>query len=207
MSLNKILASLALILALIAALIGTPTHVEINAGEIAALVDNEKDHITPIKLAEQIMEGKKIILIDLRDSSSYAQEHIANAALMSMQTLVNGGIKRNETVVLYSEGGIHASQAWILLKMKRYDSVYTLLGGYNGWKEEIVFPALKPGTSVEEIKSFERRKTLSQFFGGEPTIISQEPSKIKSDQGKRSTKKQNSPVKFQKEEEKLRDQC
>ena len=207
MSLNKILASIALILALLAAFIGTPKRGDRNLDEIASLIETEKDHITPLELAEQIHSGKKIRLIDLRDSVSCIQQHILNSERMSIQQLLNDGIKRNEIVELYSEGGIHASQAWMLLKMTRYDSVYTLLGGFSGWKEEILYPELKAGVTEVEKKNFERRKTLSLFFGGEPMVISQETSKKKSVRQNQSPQKHKPPVKVKKEEEKLRSQC
>lgn len=206
MSLNKILASIALILALLAAFIGTPLQDAANVDDIATLIETEKDHITPLELAEQLHAGKKIRLIDLRDSVSYIQQHIFNSEKMSVQQLLNGGIKRNEIVVLYSEGGIHASQAWILLKMKRFDSVSTLLGGFSGWKKEILHPELKAGETEEDMKIIEQRQILSLFFGGEPKIISGKPVKKKSDPQK-IVPQQIQPPKFQKEEEKLRDQC
>lgn len=206
MSLNKILASIALILALLAAYIGTPLQDTVNIDEIATLIETEKDHIAPLELAEQIHAGKKIRLIDLRDSALYNQQHIFNSEKMSVQQLLNGGIKRNENVVLYSEGGIHASQAWILLKMKRFDSVFTLHGGYSGWKKEILYPELRAGVTEEDMKIFEQRKKLSLFFGGEPKIILGKSLKKKSGPQK-IIPQQIQPPKFQKEEEKLRDQC
>jgi 3-mercaptopyruvate sulfurtransferase SseA len=207
MSFNKILASIALILALLAAFIGIPRRDVRNLDEIAILIEAEKDHITPLELAEQIHTGKKIRLIDLRDSVSHFHQHIFQSEIMSVQQLLNNGIKRNEFVVLFSEGGIHASQAWILLKMKHYDSVYTLLGGFNGWKEEILYPALDAGATEVEKQDVKRRKMLSLFFGGEPMVNSQETSKKKSVRQHQSPQKQNPPVKVKKEEEKLRYQC
>ena len=138
MSLNKVLASIGLILALLAAFVGTAKRGDRYLDEIASMIESEKDHITPLELAEQIHSGKNLRLIDLRDSVSHYHQHIFNSERMSVQQLLDDGIKRNEVVVLYSEGGVHASQAWILLKMKRYDSVYTLLGGFGGWMEEIL---------------------------------------------------------------------
>jgi rhodanese-related sulfurtransferase len=207
MSFNKILASMALILAILAAFIGTPYRNEININEIASLIENEKDHITPVELAEQIFAGKKIRLIDLRDSNLFIQQHISHSENMSLQQLLNGEIKRNENVVLYSEGGIHASQAWMLLKMNHFDSIYTLLGGFIGWKEEILYPTLKTDDPSEKKDNFERRKILSLYFGGEPTIILKETVKKKTAQQKQQLLKQVPPIQFQKEEEKLRDQC
>ena len=91
--------------------------------------------------------------------------------------------------------------------MQRYDNVSTLLGGFQGWKEEILYPTLNAGTTEAETQDVERRKMLSRFFGGEPTVISQEGSKSKSAGQDKSPPKQNPPVKVKKEEEKLRYQC
>ncbi len=206
MSVNKILALIALILALLAAFIGTPVQNDVNIDEIATLVESEKDHFAPLELAEKLYAGNKIRLIDLRDSVSYVQQHIFNSERMSLQQLLNGGIKRNEIVVLYSEGGIHASQAWILMKMKRFDSVFTLLGGFSGWKKEILYPELNAGATEEELKIIEHRKLISLFFGGEPKIVSRKSVKKKPDTQKISPQ-QIQPPQFRKEEEKLRDQC
>lgn len=206
MTLNKILAFIALILALSAAFIGIPTREDRQLKEIAMLMETEGDHVTPLELAEQIYAGRSIRLIDLRDSVSHVHKHIVDSERMSVQELLNHGIQRNEMVVLYSEGGIHASQAWILLKMQHYDSVYTLLGGFQGWKEEILYPALDAGTTAAEAQTVERRKLLSLFFGGEPSFTSPDSSKRKSARQNNSPPKQQPPVKVKKEEE-LRYRC
>lgn len=203
----KILASIALILALLAAFVGTSERNSVDLEEIARLIETESDHITPLELAEQILSGKKIRLIDLRDSAAHAQRHIFNSELLSLSELMNGKVKRNETIILYSAGGIHASQAWMLLKMKRYDSVYTLLGGFAGWNNEILYPTLLETASNEEKHTFERKKMLSHFFGGEPKIVSLSKVKKKPIQRKQHPAQQQSPVNFQKEDDKLRDGC
>ncbi len=206
MTSNKILASLALVLAILAAFIGSPFRNDMDVNTIATMIETEQDHVTPLEVAEQLYAGKKIRLIDLRDSSSFAQQHIFNSENLSIQQVVNGGIKRNEHIVLYSEGGIHASQSWILLKLKHFDSFYTLLGGFAGWKEEILYPTLKAEATSEEKEKLERRKMLSLFFGGEPKIISRDISKRKAVRQKKSLQEQNPPVQL-KEEDKLRYQC
>lgn len=167
MFLNKLLASIAILLALLAAFIGTPQPDDGDLSAIAALIENEQDHIDPLELAEQLIAGKKIRLIDLRDSAEFINGRIANAERMTISQLLNGALKRNETIVLYSEGGIHASQGWMMLKVKRYDSVVTLLGGYNGWKEMVLHPKLQ-----KENPEIERRALISRYFGGEPVVVS-----------------------------------
>jgi rhodanese-related sulfurtransferase len=207
MTLNKALAFTAIILALFAALIGVPKRGDRVLSETARLIDAEGDHITPVELAEQIRSGRQIRLIDLRDSASFEQQHIVHAELMTVQQLLENGLNRNEYAVLYSEGGIHASQAWILLRMKHFDSVYTLLGGFTGWKEEILSPKLAAGATEAEKQEVELRKMLSMFFGGEPAVTPRDTTKnIRAVQNQSPTR-QHPQSKAKKEEEKLRREC
>lgn len=207
MPLNKLLAAVALTLALAAAFIGSPLRKDSDLPAIARLIESEEDHITPLELAEQLSAGKKVRLIDLRDSVSYNLRHIFNAERMTIEQVVNGGVKRNETVVLYSEGGTHASQAWVLLKTKNFETVLTLLGGFTGWSDVILSPVLKADASDEEKKEFEHCKALSLFFGGVPAIEKIGSGKKKSAGSKPLQIKTNPPIQFKKEEEKLRGQC
>ena len=126
---------------------------------------------------------------------------------MTLQELLNGGIKRNVVVVLYSDGGIHASQAWILLKTQRFDSIFTLLGGFTGWKNEILYPVIQEGKTKEEREIAERRKNLSRYFGGEPIIVSKKEASATKRPAIKQAVPSTPPIKFLKEEEKLRDQC
>ena len=205
MFLNKLLASIAFLLALLAAFVGTPQPHDSDLTAIAAQIENELDHIDPLELAEQLVAGKKIRLIDLRDSAAFVNGRIAGAERMTLPQLLNGAVKRNEKIVLYSEGGIHASQGWMMLKMKRYDSVVTLLGGYNGWKEVVLNPKLQ-----KEHPEFERRTMISRLFGGEPVMISNGGVK-KLPVRKPTTAKQAAPtappVIIPREEDRLRDGC
>ena len=75
---------------------------------------------------------------------------------------------RNEKIVLYSEGGIHSAQAWLLLRAQGYEGVYTVLGGLDGWKDEVLFPVLPTDAGPRDRAQFERAAALAQFFGGQP---------------------------------------
>ncbi|MBI2427288.1 MAG: rhodanese-like domain-containing protein [Ignavibacteriales bacterium] len=205
MTLNKILVSIAIILGAGAAIIGSPTRNNDDLSQIAKMIETERDHITPIELAVTMKEGKKKIrIIDLRDSVSFYSYHIPGARLMTLDELLNSEVKRNETVVLYSQGGTHASQAWVLLRMKKFDSVFTLLGGLTGWEQEILFPVIRPDASDDERKLLERKKELSIYFEGTPQIISKTP--MKKNQPKKIVPLQQ-PQNNYKEEERLREGC
>jgi hypothetical protein len=70
--------------------------------------------------------------------------------------------------VLYSEGGIQSAQAWLLLRAQGYEGVYTVLGGLDGWKDEVLFPVLPADAGPRDRAQFERAAALARFFGGQP---------------------------------------
>ncbi len=107
-------------------------------------------------------------LIDLRAASDFAAYHIPTAENVTVAALPEFPFLRNEKIVLYSDGGIHAAQAWMLMQAQGYRAVYTVLGGLEGWKDEVLYPALPAQASAAERARFERAAALSRFFGGEP---------------------------------------
>ena len=71
--------------------------------------------------------------------------------------------------MLYSEGGIHSAQAWMLLKAQGYKSVYMLKGGLDEWKDQVVFPGRRRQPDARRARA--RRasaKSISAYFGGQP---------------------------------------
>ncbi len=204
---NRWLAVVAFLLAGGALIVRTPDrNASNNAASLAAQIESEQDHIEPLELAKAIKDGtEKIDLIDLRDSAAFALYHIPGARLMTLTELIGGGVYRNEEIVMYSQGGTHAAQAWVLLKSKNYPNVRTLLGGMDGWNETILYPRLLPGLNDTEKKNNEERIALSLFFGGQPQVGSARSQKVIKPQ--QPPDKKLPPPKFEKEEEKLRQTC
>ncbi len=169
MSLNVIFATVGLTLALLAAFAGAPRRNSPDLVSIARIIDSGQDHLSPLDLADRLFDGKQTIrLIDMRDSASYTTLHIPRAERMALEEVLRLDLRQDTIIVLYSEEGIHASQAWILLKMKRVERVYTLSGGFAAWRREVMYPLLANDTSSHAREENERRETLSRFFGGVP---------------------------------------
>jgi len=165
------LAFLALVLGFLA-LLGSPSPggaVTINTRELADIVESEVDHVTVEELADWIIQGRSDYrLLDVRDPKSYAAYHIPTAESVELRNLSDYPLYRNEKIVLYSGGGIHSAQAWFLLRAEGFAGSYILLGGLNAWKEDILFPELPADATPDEVASFARRRTVSEFFGGKP---------------------------------------
>jgi hypothetical protein len=171
LSLNQKLALGALVLGAVA-LFARPSPgsvVTLDMKELAAIVDREDDHVTAGELAAWIVEGRSDYrLVDLRSEKEYAEYHVPTAENVTVTALPDAPLLRNERIVLYSEGGIHASQAWMLMRAQGFKSVYTLKGGLEQWKDDVLFPTLADGAPPQERARFERAAALSRFFGGTP---------------------------------------
>lgn len=170
LTLNQKLAALALVLGTMA--LASQPHrgpfVTLDARELAMIVEQEVDHVTPAELAGWIIEGRSDYrLIDLRAEQDFAAYHIPTAERVPLPELADYPWLRNEKIVLYSDGGIHAAQAWFLLRAQGYPGVYTIRGGLEGWKDEVLFPSLPAEAGPQERARFERAAAVAQFFGGQ----------------------------------------
>ncbi len=167
---NQKLASLALALGALA-LLGSPSPggaVTINTQELADIVESEVDHVTVDELADWIIQDRADYrLIDVRDPDAYAGYHIPTAELVELRDLHDYPLYQNEKIVLYSDGGIHSAQAWFLLRAEGFAGAYILLGGLDAWKDDVLFPELPIDATQDELASFERRRAVSELFGGQ----------------------------------------
>jgi len=169
---NRKLALLLGTLGILALFAGNPyggTETRLDAKELAMIVQSEVDHVAPLELARWIIQGQSDYrLIDLRSKAEYEEYHIPTAEHVTLAVLPDYGLARNEKIVLYSEGGIHSAQAWMLLRAQGYKGVYMVRGGLDGWKTEVLFPRLSPNARADESAEFEKMKAVSAFFGGQP---------------------------------------
>ena len=171
LTLNQKLAAAAVALGAVA-LFAAPypgSKVTLDARELALVVGTEADHVEARELAAWIIESRPDYrLVDLRTEAEFAQYHIPTALSIPMSVLTDAGLGRQEKIVLYSEGGIHSAQAWMLLKAQGYKSVYMLKGGLDEWRDQVVFPVVSDNPTPVQRARDERLKSMSTFFGGQP---------------------------------------
>jgi hypothetical protein len=147
--------------------------VKLDTRELAMIVEKEVDHVTPAELAAWIVEGRTDYrLLDLRSEADFGAYHVPTAENVPVSELPDFPLLPKEKVVLYSEGGIHAAQAWFLLRAQGHTDVYTVLGGLDGWKDEVLFPVMPSDAGPQELARFERTAAVARFFGGTPRIAS-----------------------------------
>jgi rhodanese-related sulfurtransferase len=173
LTLNQKLAAVPFVLGAvaIAATPYTTAKATIDTKALALEVATEADHVEPLDLAAWIIAGRADYrLIDLRGESEFAQYHIPTAENLPMATLPEAGLGRHEKIILYTDGGIHSVQAWLLLRASDYKTVYVLKGGLDEWKEQVLFPILAESPNDFQRARDERLKSVAAFFGGQPRI-------------------------------------
>jgi rhodanese-related sulfurtransferase len=170
---NQTLAAIALALGVLA-LFSNPHRgpfVKLDARELASIVEREADHVKPSELAAWIIEGRADYrLLDLRSEAEFARYHIPTAENVPLSALADFPLQHSEKVVLYSEGGIHAAQAWLLMRAQGYTAVYTVLYGLDGWQDEVLFPVLPADANPVQRARFEQASAVARFFGGQPRV-------------------------------------
>ena len=158
---NAFLGGLAVFLAAAAALVGEPSpSAGILLSGLANDIETERDHVEAITLAEWIRDGRPHLrVIDVRPAAAFDAYHIPTAERRSLEDLTSMPAREGETIVLYSGGGAHAAQAWVLLRARGHRDVYFLSGGLDEWIDDVLNPAARGTARAEE---------LSRYFGGVP---------------------------------------
>jgi len=145
--------------------------------EIAKAIAGNEDHMSSDKLSQWIIEGKSDYrLIDIRSAEDFKKGSIKTAQnipfteLLSAKT-IDREFTDEKTIVLYSNGDSHASQAWMILKTAGKE-VMVLTGGYNGWVESILNPKMSQKATDDEILKYRAANSIASFFGGSAEISS-----------------------------------
>ena len=171
----KTLAVVALSLAALAAFAGSPRRGSASRLDVSALahdVQTEADHVTAIELARWIRDRKpNLRVIDIRDSAEFEEYHVPQAERLSIEAVVRTSFKPGETVVLYSGGGVHAAQAWVLLRARGEKDVFFLRGGVAEWLDEVMNASIPVNASGEAREQADSVAALSRYFGGVPRQV------------------------------------
>lgn len=169
---RRAMMATALALGAAAPLAGSPfaTHRgTIDIAELARLVRTRADHIDAIELAEWIRDRRpNLRVIDLRPAEEYAVLHVPTAENVPIEQLISMPFHENEDVVLYSDGGAHAAQAWVFLHAGGHARVRFLAAGIHEWVDEVLEPKLAKDATDRERAAFARASELSLYFGGTP---------------------------------------
>ena len=168
----RYLGAVALALGALAIVAGSPRvqgNARVDVAGLARTVEHEDDHVTALELAEWIrVKRPNLRVVDVRDSNAFETYHIPRAERIALSELVSTPFNKHETIVLYSDGGAHAAQAWVFLRALGHDRVYFLRGGLYEWLDDVMNPAIASTASDSSRASFAKVAELSRYFGGVP---------------------------------------
>lgn len=172
MTMTRRLGAAALLLGVTAPLVGSPYNHSRGRIDIAGTVrriDEGGDHVSALQLAQWIRDRKPgLRVIDVRDALAFTNDAIPTAENLPIEQLVRQTFAPHETLVLYSEGGAHAGQAWVLLQALGVANAYFIAGGLADWYDEVLAPVLAVGATPDQVRAFETVAELSRYFGGTP---------------------------------------
>jgi rhodanese-related sulfurtransferase len=169
---QRYLGAAALALGALAIVAGSPRvqgNARVDVAGLARTVEREDDHVTALELAEWIrVKRPNLRVVDVRDSSAFETYHIPRAERIALSGLVSTPFKKDETIVLYSDGGAHAAQGWVFLRAMGHERVYFLRGGLYEWLDDVMNPTISSSASESARTSFAKVAEISRYFGGVP---------------------------------------
>ncbi len=161
-------------LTLAVALVAVDARPATSPAAIAALagrIEREEDHVDAIELAAWIRDGRDgLRVIDLREGLDTGTYLIPGAEVMSLPDLARAELKPGELVVLYSDGGAHAAQGWVLLQMRGVTNARVLKDGMAAWEDEVLAPVAPAATDSAGSARWREVRDLSLWFGGQPRV-------------------------------------
>ncbi len=156
-------------LGLAAALAGSPyrgARVTVDTRDLALRASHDATSLAPATLADWIIQGRNdFALVDVRSETDFASYHIPTAQNLPLASLNADFAPRNQTIILCSDDGTQAAQAWFLLQAQGFRSVYLLSGGLRAWRDQVLFP--KPSAEAPAA-AFEKQAQVAKYFGGAP---------------------------------------
>ena len=107
------------------------------------IVTDAKKRIEEVTLDEvkvKLQKGEQFVLIDVREESEFAKDHIPGALHMGKGTIERDIEQKvpdlNTPIVLYCGGGFRSALAADNLRKMGYRNVLSMDGGVRGWREK-----------------------------------------------------------------------
>jgi len=172
----------------------SPVTQSTNSSESAVIlakqISGKEDHISSEELGQMIIDGDPdFIVIDIRSIEEYNAFHIKPSINIPLETLLEPEIldelDDEKLLVLYSNGGTHAAQGWVLLQQHGFANSTVLLGGLNYWVHVYSNPKPPTGHYAEhDMFKYQFLKSAGpKLLGNAQTVEStsnvQKPKKIK----------------------------
>ncbi len=110
----------------------------LNRDQLLRLAKSEIEEITVNEVKRRIDNEEAVTLIDIRERDEWVQGHIPDAAFVPRGYLElqieQHQTDRSQPLVIYCAGGVRSAFAARNLQEMGYTNVYSLIGGFGGWK-------------------------------------------------------------------------
>lgn len=112
--------------------------VQINRDQLLERARREVPEVTAHEVKTQIDQRADVTIIDIREREEFVQGHVPGALFIPRGYLElqieQHAPDRNAPLVIYCAGGVRSLLAARNLKEMGYTNVYSMIGGFNGWK-------------------------------------------------------------------------
>jgi rhodanese-related sulfurtransferase len=146
---------------------------KLTATQLLEEVNSRTQYITPETIADMLIKkDPSLRLIDVRGKDEYDSYHLTDAFNIPLTDLLSDEYTDilDQTVkmnVFYSNGSLHANEAWLITRQLGYQNNYVLEGGLNYWFDFIMNPQKPASTSPdEEFAKYDFSKSAAQALGG-----------------------------------------
>jgi rhodanese-related sulfurtransferase len=161
----------ALALGLAAPFAGSPYRSQRGALDLDAItraIEDGADHVSARELATWIRARRPgLRVIDVRSPEAFQDDAIPTAENLPVRRLAGATFAPEQKIVLYSQEGAHAGQAWVLLRALGVTDAVFIPGGLADWRDEVMHPVLSPDLSASARAEIVE---LSHFFNGSPRL-------------------------------------
>ena len=107
------------------------------------IVDDARQRVREVTVddvKDKLDSGEKFVLVDVREESEYAKDHLPGAIHLGKGVIERDIENRvpdlNAAVVLYCGGGFRSALAADNLQKMGYTNVVSMDGGVRGWREK-----------------------------------------------------------------------
>lgn len=157
-------------------------HFRLTADELLQEAGAGVQFVSPDVVADMLVQkDPSLRLIDVRTPEEYDAWHMEGAVNIPLSSLLSDeytDILNQDAYmnVFYSNGSVHANQAWMLTRQLGYENNFVLEGGLNYWFGNILSPQAPSQTSPdEEFAKYDFRKSAAAALGG-GSVVSAEGS-------------------------------
>jgi rhodanese-related sulfurtransferase len=156
-----------------------------DAETIAKLIVDREDHVTAEQLGHLIIDkDPDYLLIDVRKVQEFTDFHIKTAINIPLEEIFKPeyltSLDPEKFIILYSNGGTHAAQAWVMLRQKGLNNTAVLLGGLNYWVDVYSNPTPPENVHADsEVFRYQFLKSAGPYLLGDGQVSSEtaEPEK------------------------------